>query len=75
MSLKPEPTGPIPQETARVAKAACPQGSTFMKMRDVLGALFADEMFAGLFPRDGQPALARLSIGSDTHHAIRRGII
>jgi transposase len=58
MSLKPEPIGPIPQETVRVAKAACPKGSTFMKMRDVLGVLFEDEMFAELFPRDGQPALA-----------------
>jgi transposase len=58
MSLKSEPIGPIPLETARVAKAACPQGSTFMKMRDMLGVLFEDEMFAGLFPHDGQPALA-----------------
>ena len=58
MSLKPEPIGPIPQETARVAKAACPKGSTFIKMRDTLGVLFQDEMFADLFPNDGQPALA-----------------
>jgi transposase len=58
MSRKSESIGPIPQETARVAKAACPQGSTFMKMRDILGVLFEDEMFAGLFPHDGQPALA-----------------
>jgi transposase len=58
MSLKPEPIGPIPQETARVAKAACPKGSTFIKMRDVLGVLFQDETFVDLFPHDGQPALA-----------------
>jgi transposase len=58
VSLKPEPIGPFPQETARVAKAACPQGSTCMKMRDVLGVFFADEMFVNLFPPDGQPALA-----------------
>jgi len=58
MSLKPEPIGPIPQETARVAKAACPNSSTFIKMRDTLGVLFQDEMFADLFPNDGQPALA-----------------
>jgi transposase len=58
MSLKPELIGPIPQETARVAKAACPKGSTFIKMRDVLGVLFQDEMFVDLFPHNGQPALA-----------------
>jgi transposase len=54
MSLKPEPIGPVPQETARVAKAACPKGSAFIQMRDVLGVLFEDS----LFPPDGQPALA-----------------
>jgi transposase len=58
MSLKPEPIGPIPQETARLAKAVFPEGSTFMKMRDELGTLYQDEMFAILFPKDGQPALA-----------------
>jgi transposase len=58
MSLKPESIGPIPQDTARVAKAACPNGSTFIKMRDVLGVLFEDTMFVNLFPQDGQPALA-----------------
>ena len=58
MSLKPEPICPVPQETARVAKAAFPNSSTFIKMRDELGVLFQDEMFAALFPKVGQPALA-----------------
>lgn len=59
MSLKPEPIGPIPSETIRVAKAAFPQGSLFMKMRDELGTLYQDDLFADLFPpADGQPALA-----------------
>ena len=58
MSLKPEPIGPVPQETARVAKAAFPKGSLFMHMRDELGVLSQDEAFAALFPHDGQPALA-----------------
>ncbi len=34
MSLKPEPIGPVPQETARIAKAAFPKGSLFLRMRD-----------------------------------------
>src|SRR5690348_12910850 len=58
MSLKPEPIGPIPLETIRVAKAAFPHGSIFIKMRDELGALYQDELFAGLFSPEGQPALA-----------------
>lgn len=58
MSLKPEPIGPIPPETMRVAKAAFPNGNLFMKMREELGTLYQDEMFADLFAHDGQPALA-----------------
>ena len=58
MSLKAEPIGPVPQETARLAKVVFPEGSTFIKMRDELGTLFQDELFASLFPKDGQPALA-----------------
>ena len=58
MSLKPEAISPVPAETARVAKAAFPKGSIFMRMRDELGALYTDEAFATLFPPAGQPALA-----------------
>lgn len=58
MSLKPDIIGPVPQEAARIAKVACPKGSTFIQMRDEPGVLFQDEIFADLFPKDGQPALA-----------------
>jgi transposase len=58
MSLKPEPIGPVPPETARLAKEVFPEGCPFMKMRDELGTLYQDEMFAPLFPKEGQPALA-----------------
>src|SRR6266487_1149484 len=58
MSLKPLPIGPVPQETARLAKAVFPEGSPFIQMRDELGTLYQDEMFAALFPKEGQPALA-----------------
>jgi hypothetical protein len=30
MSLQPEPAGPVPDETARVARAAFPKGSVYM---------------------------------------------
>ncbi len=58
MSLKPEPIGMIPEETARVARAAFPKGNTYKKMRDEVGTIWEDEDFAGLFPGRGRPALA-----------------
>ena len=58
MSLKPQPVCPVPQETARVARAAYPKGNLYMQMRDVLGSIFTDEDFADLFPKEGQPAEA-----------------
>jgi len=58
VSLKPEPIGSVPEETARVSRAAFPKGNTYTRMRDELGVLWEDEDFAGLFPTRGQPALA-----------------
>ena len=58
MSLKPETIGPVPEETARVAHASFPKGSSYTRMRDELGIVWEDEDFAGLFPARGRPALA-----------------
>src|SRR5215472_15261607 len=58
MSLKPQAVCPVPQDTARVARAAYPKGNIYMQMRDVLGSIYTDEDFADLFPKEGQPALA-----------------
>ncbi len=58
MSLRPEPIRPVPEETARVARAAFPKGTAYTKMRNELGTIFEDGDFSGLFPRRGQPALA-----------------
>jgi transposase len=46
----------IPAETVRVARAAFPKGTVYMKMRDELGQLYEDATFAALFPARGQPA-------------------
>jgi len=46
----------IPEETARVAKAAFPKGNPYIKMRDELGVLYQDSEFADLFPTTGQTA-------------------
>ena len=58
MSLHSTPPNPVPEETARVARAAFPNGNTYMRMRDRFGALFSDDTFAALFPTRGQPAEA-----------------
>lgn len=56
MSLHPTPISPVPEETARVARAAFPKGNRYLEMRDVVGTMYTDEMFADLFPRRGQPS-------------------
>jgi transposase len=56
MSLKPMEIPPVPEETARVARAAFPKGTPFLRFRDELGVIYRDEMFASLFPKRGQPA-------------------
>jgi transposase len=56
MSLHPHPIDPIPEETARIARAAFPKGNPYMRMRDELGVFYQDEAFAALFPARGQSA-------------------
>ncbi len=50
MSLRPEVSPAIPDETVRVARASFPKGGRTMRLRDELGAVFDDARFAGLFP-------------------------
>ena len=56
MSLQPEEISPVPEETRRVARAAFPKGNVYLRLRDEIGPLFDDAMFAALFPARGQPA-------------------
>src|SRR5258708_6480289 len=58
MSMRPQEISPVPEETARVARAANPKGNVYMSMRDELGSIYEDQMFVALFPRRGQPAEA-----------------
>ncbi|MEH1784072.1 MAG: hypothetical protein V7L23_00300 [Nostoc sp.] len=49
--------GVIPEETARIARAAFPKGNVYMKMREALGQLYFDSEPLSLFRCDcGQPA-------------------
>jgi transposase len=57
MSLHPQPLEPVPEDTARVARAAFPRGNPYLTLRDQLGVIFQDEDFTALFPMCGQPSL------------------
>jgi transposase len=54
MSLQPQAIAPIPEETARVARALFPKGNRYMQLRDELGTVYTDEQFAALYPEGGQ---------------------
>jgi len=58
MSLSPDSLAPIPDDTARIAHASFPKGTLALVLRDVLGTIYHDGMFADLFSSVGQPALA-----------------
>jgi transposase len=58
MTMQPQQEFSIPEETARVARAAYPKGNLYMKMRDALGTIYQDQAFAHLFPQNGRPAEA-----------------
>jgi transposase len=58
MSLKPQASSPVSEQTVRIAQAAFPKGNIFMRMRDELGNLYQDQDFVGLFSTTAQPALA-----------------
>jgi transposase len=58
MSLQANPNSRVPEETARVARAAFPKGNPYLTLRDELDTLYPDSLFVTLFPTRGQPAEA-----------------
>ena len=71
--LRPQPIGPVPHETARVARAVFRTGHPYLRVADELDAFVTDDDFASLFPAHGQPALApwRLALVSILQFAER----
>jgi transposase len=49
---------PAPPQKRQVAQAAFPRGNRYMQLRDALGTLYDDALFADLFPQRGQAAQA-----------------
>jgi transposase len=58
MSMKPQAIPEIPAETVRVVRAVFPKGNLYVLLRDTLGSIYQDELFADLYPDRGQPAYA-----------------
>jgi transposase len=58
MSLQRSTIPPIPTETVLVAKAAFPNGNVYMQIRDELGSIYDDALFASVYAEVGQPAIA-----------------
>ncbi len=56
--MKPQPIPEIPAETVRVVRAVFPKGNIYIWLRDTLGAIYPDGLFADLYPERGQPAYA-----------------
>jgi hypothetical protein len=58
MSLRVQEIGPVPEGTARVARATFRKGHRPPRLRDELGAIYDDARFAALFPSTGRPVEA-----------------
>lgn len=55
--LRPDPIGDVPEETARVARAAFRRGNLYLRLRDELGVVYTDADFAELFSALGRPVV------------------
>lgn len=64
MSLKVSLSSQIPEDTARVARAAFRKGNRTILLRDTFGELFSSEDFKDLCHAEGRPAVdpARLAL-------------
>ena len=59
MSVDSEPFPALPEDTARVARAAFKRkGNIYLTIGDQLGTLFDDVDFGRLYAADGKPALS-----------------
>ncbi len=75
MSLRPQPPlPPVPDDTARIARAAFRRGNPYVLLRDRLGAVFDDAGFADLYPKLGQPAYAPWRLALVTLLQFREGL-
>jgi hypothetical protein len=72
MSLRlQQPVPPVPDDTARIARAAFPRGNPYLLLRDRLGPVFDDAGFADLYPRRASRRLELHHQATTTHRLTR----
>ena len=74
MSLKPIESNSIPEDTARVARAAFPNSNIYLKVRDRPGTLYQDDLFAALFPTRGRPTESHARLALVTIFQFAKGL-
>jgi transposase len=75
MSLRPQhPIPLVPDETARIARAAFPKGNPYLLLREQLGVIFADGDFADLYSGRGQPSYPPWRLALVTLMQFREGL-
>lgn len=66
MSLRKQPLGDVPPDTARIAKAAFRKGNVYIEIGDHLGTIFDFSDFETLFPAKGQSAASPVLLALTT---------
>lgn len=74
MSLRAPIVYCLPEETARVARAAFPKGNAYLRVADALGPVYRNPDFADLFPAEGQPAVAPAQLALVTVFQFAEGL-
>src|SRR3954463_9421627 len=64
----------VPDDTARIARAAFPRGNSYVLLRNRLGPVFDDAGFADLYPQRGQPAYTPWRLALVTLLQFREGL-
>jgi hypothetical protein len=55
MVLHPQSLPPVPPATAAAVRAAFPEGTLYVDLRDEFGQLYDDHLFAALYPPGAAP--------------------
>ena len=74
MSLRQQPVPPVPDDTARIARAAFPRGNPYVLLRDRLGPVFDNAGFADLYAQRGQPGYTPWRLALVTLLQFREGL-
>jgi len=74
MSLRAPIVYCLPEDTARVARAAFPRGNPYLRVFDALGPIYTNPQFADLFPKEGQPAVAPAQLALVTIFQFAEGL-